>query len=158
MPREKLQISNNAALFGWAFMLVWMAMLAVFTWLALRDGGIPGYSALFSAAVLGVFWLFGVAGSRYFFAMPRVRLAASPQELIVEEIWLWKRRITTLAPADASRIAITDDRDSEGDPYFKCEITVEEDRRIVVKESHIRDLVEAAQAAILDALAPDQQT
>lgn len=151
MRGEKPIVANNVPVFGWAFMSIWMATLCAMSWLALRDG-VPGHSPAFGALVFGVFWLFGVAGCIYFLSAPWVRVVETAQGLGVEERWLFKRRFTLLTAAHARRLRIVDEKDSDGDPYFRCEITLADNRRVALKERHNRAIVEAAQRRLVDAL------
>jgi hypothetical protein len=150
MSQEKSLVANNAAVFGWTFMIVWMAMLCAFTWLAVRDHGVPGYSSEITALFLAGFWLFGLAGCNFFLRMPRVRLLKGADGLRLEEIWLWRRRSSPLASTDLQTLALIEDTDTDGDPYFKCAITLPDGRPVFLKESHLRGIVEDAMRLITE--------
>lgn len=152
MSDAKTIVANNTPIFGWVFMFLWMAMLCVFTWLAIRDGGIPGHSHEFSALIFGLFWIFGVGGCRFMLSIPRVRASAGADGLRLEEIWLWKKQSFVLGSAAAQQLRIVDDKDDDGAPYFKCEVRLPDDRVIVLKESHAREAVEGAHRALIDAI------
>lgn len=67
MPFE---IRNRSAAAGWGFMLVWLTMLILFTWLMARDGPHPSQPAWLQQAGLALFWLVGLPAAAYLFSLP----------------------------------------------------------------------------------------
>lgn len=72
---------NSTALAAWVFMAVWLAMLALFTWLAWRDGGIPQVGR-WTWPLLGLFWLFGSGGVSWAASQPLTTLELSADGVV----------------------------------------------------------------------------
>ena len=132
-------------------MALWLGGLLLFTSLYL-DKGVPGTHPLVAAGIMIFFWIGGIAGGKFFFAMPCVRAEVRNGALFVSE---WTLR-TMLSPrvyrfdlfADPPGIQFTHGTDSDGDPYFKLAIELPDGRELVVSEGHHREDVEAAQAKL----------
>lgn len=148
----RFEMRNDMALVGWSFMTVWFGMLSLFTWLFVRDGGFHQFDPLLETGIMLMFWVFGLAGGGYLFAVPRVALRVSEGIVEVTERWLLRRRVERFAVA-ALAVRIVDGKDDEGDPYFTCVVTLPSGRTIVAKESHDRATVEVAHARLTAALA-----
>jgi len=139
---------NNAALVAWVFMAVWMLMLGCFTYIFVRDGGQPAWSGL----VLGLFWLFGLGGCSWAFSQPRVRVEVSPRGVLTREIFPWWAREAGFAAAQVSVPDVIEEKDSDGDPYFKCILKLPGNRNLTVAESGHRPNVDATHARLRAAL------
>lgn len=128
---------NYNAAFAWAFMLVWMGGLVIYTRLAV-EAGAPGASAPVPAGILLVFWIGGIAGCVYFFGQACVRAAVRNGALFVSEWKLlspFRRRLSRFDLLDLPPpFEISHDTDSEGDPYFRLLIVTPDQRRICVAE------------------------
>lgn len=140
-----LDIRNNMALVGWTFMSVWMGGVGLMTYAYLRDGGFHQFNPLIEVVIVLMFWLFGLAGCSQFFSMPRIRITISDGLATVTERWLLRRRVETV-PVATLVANVVQRRDSEGDPYYRCEVTLPSGRMVVARESHDPAVAEAALA------------
>jgi hypothetical protein len=145
-------VSNNMAIALWIFMAVWLAMLCCFTYLFARDGS-PPEVGVFGLPLLGLFWLAGIGVGAWAFSHPLIRVGVSPQGVVVRERWLWRARERRYAVAALAAPATVVGTDSDGDPYFKCVLTLPGGEALTVAESHARPPVEAVQRRLETALA-----
>jgi hypothetical protein len=144
MSSEALEFKNNIAAFEWIFMLVWTAMLAIFTWLFIREGGFGEFQYFVEMAVIAAFWLFGAGFSAYFFKRARVHLSVADGKVLLRESWLWRSREESFPLAALAPAILVEEKDSEGDPYFRCAVLTPAGRTITICEGHHQPDVEAA--------------
>lgn len=152
MPDEKLVFCNNAAIFGWGFMSIWTAMLTSFTWVFVRDNGFHQFSPMSERAIMTLFWVFGLAGCAYAFGMPRVRLTIADGNVELCERWIWRHRTEHFPLRDLSAPVLIEDKDSEGDSYFRCTIKTPSGRTVSVSEHRNRATTEAARNRLISAM------
>jgi hypothetical protein len=88
---QPIIIRNNAAIAVWVFMAVWMGMLCLFTYIFMRDGGIPDFGLL-GPVFFGVFWLGGLGATAWALSQPRIRVTIAGQRVVTRESWLWRAR------------------------------------------------------------------
>lgn len=139
----RVEIRNNMAIVGWIFMSIWMGMLLLITWLFVRDGGFHQFDPLVETGIMLLFWVFGLGGSAELFGRPRVRFVIEGGEVDVTERWLLRSRHETFPLADLAEPKLISDRDSDGDPYYRCGLVLPSGRKISVRESHDRATIEA---------------
>lgn len=144
---------NYKAVAAWIFMALWMAGLGCFTWLGIRDGGMPGWGPHGTAALLCLFWVFGIGGCAYCFGMPCIRLRITATSVEAREGRPGHTETHRCTPAEVAVPEVVETKDDEGDPYFRCDIELPGGKRVTVVESHARDEVEATRARLLSALA-----
>ena len=142
---------NNQAVAVWVFMLLWLAGLGCFTYVFVRDRGGPEVG-VFSAPLLGLFWLCGVGIAAWAFRQPRIAVSVAAGGVLAREIWLWRVREGRYAAADVFVPEVAAGTDSDGDPYFKCLLRLPDDRVLTVAGGHQRPQVEAARQRLLAAL------
>ena len=150
-PRQSVVVRNNTAIFPWAFMAVWMAMLGCFTYIFLRDGGIPQVG-MFGAPLLAFFWLCGFGATGWALSHPLIRVTVSPRGVVVRKQWLWRARERNYRVSQVAVPEIVAGTDSEGDPYFKCLLMLPDGDPLPVAEAHGRPAVEAVRQRLLSAL------
>ena len=127
---------NNMAIVAWVFMAIWDLGLLLMTYAFIRDGGFHQFSAPVEHGILGLFWIFGAAGTAACFGRSRVHVAVDDGEIVVRERWLLGSRVERFPVGSVSLPRLVQQRDSDGDPYFQCVLTTPAGRDIVVKESH----------------------
>jgi hypothetical protein len=127
-------------------------MLGCFTYLFARDGS-PPEVGVFGLPLLGLFWLAGIGVGAWAFSHPLIRVGVSPQGVVVRERWLWRARERRYAVAALAAPAIVVGMDGDGDPYFKCVLTLPGGEALTVAESHAWPPVEAVQQRLEAALA-----
>jgi len=149
---QQTLITNRTAVFGWVFMLVWLGFLSLFTGLLARDGSFENLSAFWSWTIIAVFWLFGFGFSFHLFRLPITSLRIQLHELVVRRRWLWKLQEQRFTRNDRPTLKFEETTDSEGDPYFKLSLSLNDQQLFVVSEGHHRASVEQAQATLAQKL------
>ncbi|MGY4514922.1 hypothetical protein [Lysobacter sp. HA18] len=118
---------NGTAAFMWVMTVVWNAMLLVMTWVLLRDGSPSLRSPLVIAAIFTAFWIAGMAlaivASRQ--ACTRVQLFDDGR-LSVRQRFPFRAVEHRFAARDRPRAEVVEGKNSDGDPYFTCELHVGE--------------------------------
>lgn len=142
IPRVQRVFRNRRAGIVWIFMAVWLAMLACFTYIAIRDGGIAQVG-FWTWPILGLFWLFGLAALGWAGSMPLLRLELSAGGVLLRERFLWhvqwrRYRVPQLSPPLLESVL-----DGDGDTQFRCVLPLADGRRVVIAESPDRIEVEA---------------
>ena len=138
---------NRVAWAIWIFMGIWMTFLALMTWVMLRDGPPPGYSAPTIWAILFVFWLFGSAVSAWASTIRTVQVEVTDSGAVLVT---WRspsgaerRRIEA---ADVPPEEMIHGADNDGDPYFTSRVTLADGATIDLAESRDEAAIEAATA------------
>ncbi|HJU40630.1 MAG TPA: hypothetical protein VJ724_13750, partial [Tahibacter sp.] len=111
------EFRNDKAVFLWGFTAVWFAMLVAFTYIAVRDGGIP-QTGVWGWPVLALFWLAGFGLARWASTLPRVHVALTPDGVIVRERFPFSTNEKRYLARDLAAPRIDDGKDSDGDPYY----------------------------------------
>jgi hypothetical protein len=127
------------ALFVWGFAALWLAMLALMTWVLFTKGPPEGYSMPVTAMIMGVFWIAGAGLAAYVAAKPciRVRVGRGGRVEIVHRYPL--RRVRRTVPASQVGAAtVVESKDSDGDPYFHARITLDGSAPVDIAEGHDR--------------------
>jgi hypothetical protein len=137
-------VRNNAALFPWLFVATWMLGLSVITWVAFRDALAAGpVTFRWMPLILAVFWLAGIGFSVWALRQKRLRVtfAAGRVEIVTRGPFRstrWQGSIRDVIDAK-----LQEDTDSDGDPYFRCVLTIPGPQTLVIAEGHQRQTVEA---------------
>ena len=150
--RVQREFRNDKAVFLWGFMAVWLAMLAVMTYVAVRDGGFPQIGG-WTWAVLALFWLTGIAAARWAATFARVRVTLTAGGVVVRERFPFSTMEKRYRSRDLAAPHIDERKDSDGDPYFVCELELPGGRRVAVAEGSHRPDVEAALDKLKESLA-----
>lgn len=132
----QLEFRNNIAIAGWAFMALWVGLLILFTTIFFTKGGFGQYDPVIEWGVLCLVWLFGLGGCKAFFGTARVRLRIANGQVTVREAWLFRRSTETFPVKAMSEPRFLRERDSDGDPYFRCRLTTPSGRSVTVSESN----------------------
>ncbi len=147
-----LEWRNNNAVAGWAFMAIWTGVLCLFTWLFIREGGFHQFSPPVETGIMVLFWLVGIGGCAHFFGMPRVQVIVDDAEVLVRQRWAFSSWEERFALNDLLPPLISEEKDSEGDPYFKASIVTPSGRTIVFAEDNDRTEVQIARDRLLAAM------
>lgn len=138
---------NRVAWAIWIFMGIWMTFLALMTWVMLRDGPPPGYSAPTIWSVLFVFWLFGTAVSGWASTIRTVHVEVTDSGAVLvtwrSPFGAERRRIEA---ADVPPAETIYGADNDGDPYFTSRVTLADGATIDLAESRDEAAIEAATA------------
>ena len=128
---------NRIAWALWIFMGVWMSFLCLMTYVLLRDGPPPGYSWPTMWAVMFFFWTMGLAATAWATTRRTVRVDVADSGAIDvtwrSPFWVERRRVEAVDVPPAEMIY---GKDSDGDPYFTCRITLADGAVVDLAESH----------------------
>lgn len=124
--------------FAWVFILVWLGALGAGTLTYATNRSSDGLAYGAGGAVLGAFWLVGLAAAAFFLRIPRTTVWDDGNGLVVRERWLWGAREERVARADAAAVDFVEEYDSDGDRYFVCRVTTASGRVVNVAEGHQR--------------------
>jgi hypothetical protein len=145
---ERVVFRNYFAIFLWVFMAIWMTMLAIFTWLAIRDGGIPEMHPMLATTMLAVFWVAGVGFTAAVLQMPCYRLVVELGMVEAVRFTPLRRESERHRARSLKLLPIVDGKDSDGDPYFKARVETPTGLQLTIAESNDRSMVEAALSRI----------
>lgn len=144
-----IDIRNRLPLFGWVFMAGFLGFTAIFTYILGRDGPPASTPAPIMNLVLGGFWIVGIAVAGHFWSLPITRLTGAPDgSLRLVSRTPLRRRVEILPRATIAAIELAQDRDSDGDPYWRTEIRLADGSRRVIREGHDREAQEAVVAGL----------
>ncbi|MGH6644105.1 MAG: hypothetical protein ACRED3_15570 [Bradyrhizobium sp.] len=153
MSSAPLIIRNAIAIFGWVFMSLWLAMLCLFTWLFIREGGFHQFPLIVEIGIMAMFWLFGWAGGAHSFNVPVTVLKTDGRGVVISERRVWKREHVWIARDAISTIDVSAGKDSDGDAYYKLLLAEVSGRQFVLAESSDRARVEAVRDKLQASLA-----
>lgn len=145
-PESKtVTFRNRMAAFLWGFTVVWLGMVATFTWLLFTDGAPEGTSPLLMRAVLGAFWLAGF-GLVAWVSGKAITMVTVERDRSVSCTRRYPFRVErwSLPASDVSPAELVESKDSEGDPYFYARIYESNGRIVDLAEAHDRERCENA--------------
>ena len=143
---------NRKAIFGWAFMGVWMVLLCAFTWILVRDGP-PSAQPHLTVIVLMLFWLVGVPATAAMLARPVVEAEVRGRgRLTLRKRYLFGRVELELRQLGADAARIVKERDSDGDPYFHLRLALPDGSQIDLWQGHDQGQADAELKRFLQCL------
>lgn len=150
--RVAQEFRNRTAVFGWGFMIAWLAMLCAFTWILLRDGPPPQQPPL-TVAVLALFWLVGVPAALHIFARPIVHVRVHGRGRVsIRKRHLFGSVTQEIGPCAMADVRVVESTDSDGDPYFHARLRIADGVELDLWEGHQRAQAEAEVARFRQAL------
>lgn len=147
-----LIIRNDAAVFNWAFCLAWIGALVAMSWWYLRGPGFGHFHAAVEAAIMAIFWIFGLVLIAWTLKQSQSRLTVRNGQATLVRWWPWRRQERTLTATALRNMVVRRDRDSDGDPYYRLLAQDGSNEELVISESHNLKIIEAVQADILKRL------
>lgn len=145
MATHAVIFRNRVNAFLWGFTLVWMGMLAAFTWLYFADGEAESTRGLLEHGALLLFWLGGLGLVGWASASPCSFVSVSPGGTVrFTRRYPFRAERWQIAAGEASPAEVVESRDSDGDPYFYARIRGPRGEAFDLAESHSRELCEAA--------------
>ena len=144
-----LTIRNNLPIVGWVFGGLWIGGLMVFTYLYARDGGFGQLDPLIEAGVMLAFWMGALVLFPETLAVAVVELTVVSGGAVLGRRWPWKYRVEPLTPSAVRAMEIRQDRDSDGDPYYRLVLAAGPHEEAILSESAKRETVEAVRDQIL---------
>lgn len=134
---------NHTALFGWVFSTGFMSVTGIFTYITLRDGGVPDFPDEVSSLILGAFWICGLAVTRHLFHIPLYSAHLTGGDLVLRKRWLVRQVDVRLPKTHIQDFTPKETKDSEGDPYFEYILMLPDNKKFVMFEGHSRENIEA---------------
>ena len=138
---------NRMAVVLWIFMAIWMTFLILMTYVVYRDGPPAGYAWPTMWAIGFLFWSVGAAVSAWAATNRIVRVVVTDSGAVEiawrSPFWVERRRVEA---ADVPLAAVVYGKDSDGDPYFTCRVTLADGATVDLAESHDEASIEAATA------------
>jgi hypothetical protein len=158
-PAPTFEIHNRIAIAGWVFMLAWLGLLALFTWLMVRDGPHPSQPAWLQQGVLALFWLVGIPVAGHLFSLPMTRLSvdASGTAALVRRT-PFGREVETWPPGTIAGIEVRAGKDDEGDPYWRTFLRGADGRERLIREGRLPEDQQAIAARLRAALRLGRET
>jgi len=133
-----LELRNRTAAFGWAFMLVWLAMLALFTWLMARDGPHPSQPAWLQQGALALFWLLGLPAAGYILAKPCTALSIGADRTArLTRRTVFGKQVEAWPPGAIADVELRAGKDEEDDPYWRTFIIGRDGRERLIGEGRL---------------------
>ena len=147
-------IRNRMPAAAWAFMAVWLGMVAVFTYLFARDGGMGQFGHHVEAGILALFWIAGIGAAGHFANIPIISVDRLGDRVVVTERRLFRRVTRDADIAALGGVRVEEGTDDEGDTYYRAVLTLPDGYCVTVAERHDRATVEAAAQRVRQALGP----
>lgn len=147
-------VRNESARGLWLFMAVWMGILTTVTWTYVREVDLQqAVQTRYAPYILAFFWLGGAFFTRFALSRRRIELRLEPAgRVIILRKGLFSSERWEGRATDVSRVVVAEDRDSDGDPYFRCNV-VGPFGTVTVAEGHHRPILEETARRITDRLA-----
>jgi hypothetical protein len=137
-------VKNDIALFPWLFMACWMSGLTAITWAAFRDVIFGGpVTFRWMPLILAVFWLAGIGFSVWAVRQRRWRVIFEGGRVEVVSRGPFSATRWQGTVRDVANVKLEEGTDSDGDPYFRCLMTIPGWEPIAIAEGHQRAEVEA---------------
>jgi len=146
----EFQIKNRTAIFLWGFMAFWFLMLFTFAYLYVKEG-ISSELGNYMPVIFGVSFFFGIGALSWALKQPIVSIKIKEGRVLVSERLIFRVESFDYRVDEITVKQIKTDKDSEGDPYFKLEVEVQ-NKVFVVYECHSREEVEKRRNALLAAI------
>jgi hypothetical protein len=138
---------NRMAWAIWIFMALWMTFLVAMTWVVLRDGPPEEHSVATIAAVFAFFWAAGLGGSAWACSIRILRVDVRDSGAL-DVTWRspFRAERRRVEARDVPPAVVVDGKDSDGDPYFTCRVTLADGATLDLAEGHARPPLDDAAA------------
>ena len=106
-------------------MAIWMTFLVAMTWVVVRDGPPDGHSVATTAAIGAFFWAGGIGLSVWACTVRVLRVDVRDSGAL-DVVWRSPVRVERrrVEARDVPPAVIVDGKDSDGDPYYCCRVTL----------------------------------
>ncbi len=141
-----LVFHNKTAIFYWIFMGLFDAGILVITWLFFRDH--PNLSIWW----LVYFWCGAIWCSWWAASKEYIQVKIAPNKAKIIKLRPFKKEVFYFGTQDVKRLGVIRIQDSEGDPYFVCELELYQTGGIRVAEGHHQPTVELVAEKLRQAL------
>jgi hypothetical protein len=138
---------NRMAWVLWVFATVWMTFLVAMTWVVVRDGPPDGHSLATTAAIGALFWAAGIGLSTWACTFRVLRVDVHDGGAL-DVVWrsplgAERRRVEA---RDVPQAMIVAGKDTDGDPYYYCRVTLADGAILDLAEGHARPPIEETAA------------
>lgn len=134
-PPPSLDIANRLAIAAWVFMALWLAFLALMTWVLHSGGPHPSQPAWVQQGAIGLFWLIGLPASLQAFAEPMTRLRIYPdRSATITRRSLLAREEEHYPPSSIAAVEVRQGKDGDGDPIFRATLVAADGRERLIRE------------------------
>lgn len=141
-----LEIRYRAAIAGWIFIAIWMAILIAFTFVLHRDGPHPTQPAELQYGAIALFWLVGIPVAGHLWAQPCTRFSvAADGSLTIASRSVFGCGAEIFPPGTIARVETRPAKDDDGDPIFRTVVVASDGRERLAREG--RDLAAEAELA-----------
>lgn len=134
---------NHAALFGWVFSASFLLGVTAFTYIAIRDGGVPNTPGWVAVIFLSIFWIGAIFQAYFLLGKPLNTAFLSGPDLVLRRRWPFHKSDYRMAVRDVQTWTPRQTKDSEGDPYFEYILMLPDNKKFVMFEGHSRENIEA---------------
>jgi hypothetical protein len=131
-----LVFHNKTAAFYWLFMGLFDAGVLAVTWLYFRDR--PNLSIWW----LVCFWCGAIWASWWAASKEYIQIKIAPNNAKIIKLRPFKKEVLYFGVQDVKRLEVIRSQDSEGSPYFICELELYQTAGIRVAEGHHQPTVE----------------
>ena len=144
---SRLIFRNRMAWAVWIFAAIWMTFLVAMTWVVVRDGPPDGHSVATTAAIGALFWAGGIGLSMWVCTFRALRVEVQDSGA-VDVVWRSPVRVERrrLEARDVAPAVVVAGRDSDGDPYYYCRVTLADGATLDLAEGHARRPIEETAA------------
>jgi len=127
----------------WIFAAIWMTFLVAMTWVVVRDGPPDGHSVATTAAVGAFFWAGGIGLSTWACTFRVLRVDVQDSGAL-DLVWRSPVRVERrrVEARDVPPAVIVDGKDGDGDPYYRCRVTLADGATLDLAEGHQRPPIE----------------
>lgn len=147
------RLRSLAPLPGWFLTFGFLAIVVALTLTLKRKGTEWGYPIWLQYAALLAFWIGGYLGVGHFVRRPCTWVRVTPEgEVLLTRAWPFRVRRDRIPRAAIATVAVREDVDSEGDPYFRTRLVLATGEEITVQEGHRRPRQDAVAAALRGAI------
>jgi hypothetical protein len=138
---------NRTAWALWIFTAIWMTCLVAMTWVVVRDGPPDGHSVATVAAIGTLFWAAGIGLSTWTCTFRVLRVDVQDSGAL-DVVWRSPVRVERrrVEARDVPPAAIVGGKDSDGDPYYHCRVTLADGATLDLAEGHARPPIEETAA------------
>jgi hypothetical protein len=148
MPHAEQVFVNDRPVLKWLDIVAMTFMAALFVWLFAREYAVRMFDPVTDVAIIVLLWLLGCAACVRLYGKPRVRLVIHNGEVVIHERWIGLSRVERFPQKWLARPVCAEEKDWEGDPYFRCSIVTPSGRTISFSEHRQQSIVDAARARL----------
>jgi hypothetical protein len=128
---------NHKALFLWAFMAIYIGLVAAMSYMLIRQGPPQGSSVVSTITIMTVFWIGGIGGTIFVSNRPCVILKVEPNFTVhILHRYPFRRCQRVVDNQEIELARVVETLDSNGDRYFIGRASLIDGTSIDFIESH----------------------